>query len=487
MRITLLVLFCCILELNAQNPAKYTISGYVTESGSKEHLPGVNIYLPKLKTGTITNNYGFYSLTLAGDSVELIFSFVGYQAKKVKLLLNKNINMNIELSNTQLDEVTISAEQQKKISDEVQMSTIDIPVEQIKQIPALLGEKDVLKVLQLMPGVQKGSEGNSGFYVRGGGPDQNLIILDDATVYNAYHLFGFFSLFNGDALKSVELTKGGFPARYGGRLSSVLEMQMKDGNKEKIHGEAGIGLISSRVTLEGPLKKDKCSFLVSGRRTYIDALIYPFLPADSKAGYFFYDLNAKINYVLNDKNRLFLSGYFGKDKFYYSSALGSGNSQEKDKASLGWGNATSTLRWNHLFNEKVFSNTSFIFTNYKLQLNYDQKSGNDWFSLKYYSGIRDLSVKYSVDYMPNPRHFIRTGLMLTQHHFTPSATVIKGSFDLGIQGKIKGIDALENGIYAEDDWRISPRWRANFGLRLSHFFVDKKNYLNPEPRMALRF
>ncbi len=472
------------LSLLAQS--KFTISGYVNEKGSKEHLPGVSIYIPKLKTGTTTNNYGFYSLTLDADSVELIFSFVSYQPKSVKLKLDKNITLNMELSDIELEEVVVSAEHQKKISDEVRMSTIDIPVEQIKQIPALLGEKDVLKVLQLMPGVQKGSEGNSGFYVRGGGPDQNLIILDDATVYNAFHLFGFFSLFNGDALKSVELTKGGFPARYGGRLSSVLEMQMKDGNKEATHGEVSVGLISSRFTVEGPIIKDKCSFLLSGRRTYIDALIYPLLDKENKAGYYFYDMNAKLNYTVNDKNRLFLSGYFGKDKFYFKSIEDFTKSQFS--ASFGWGNATSTLRWNHIINEKTFSNTSFIFTNYLLDLNIEQKTANDVFSLRYFSGIRDFSLKYNIDYSPSPSHFVRTGLMVTHHLFTPSALVAKDSqYDLSPLNYRSKITALENGIFIEDDWRINTQWRANAGIRISHFNAEGKNYINPEPRLSLRY
>ena len=268
-----LFLFLIVFQgIDAQN--KFTISGYISEKGSKENLPGVTVYVPKLKVGTTTNTYGFYSITLPKDSVELIFSYVGFTAKKLSFYLDKNISFNVEMGATELAEVVVTAEQ--KVSEETQMSTVEIPIEQIKQIPALMGEKDVLKVIQLMPGVQKGSEGSAGIYVRGGGPDQNLIILDEAPVYNANHLFGFFSVFNGDALKSVELIKGGFPARYGGRLSSVLDLQMKDGNKEKIHGEAGIGIISSRLTLEGPIIKNKCSFLVSARRTYIDALIIHF-------------------------------------------------------------------------------------------------------------------------------------------------------------------------------------------------------------------
>jgi outer membrane receptor for ferrienterochelin and colicin len=474
-----LILFQCIY---AQD--KFTISGYINEKGSKENLPGVTVYVPKLKVGTASNNYGFYSITLPKDSVEVIFSYVGFKAKKITLFLDKNINLNIELGVEDLQEVTVSAEQTRKISEETQMSSVDIPIEQIKQIPALMGEKDVLKVIQLMPGVQKGSEGSTGIYVRGGGPDQNLIILDEAPVYNANHLFGFFSVFNGDALKSVELIKGGFPARYGGRLSSVIDLQMKDGNKEKIHGEAGIGIIAARLTLEGPIIKNKCSFLISGRRTYIDALIGPFLPKDGKLGYYFYDLNAKINYVFNDNNRLYLSGYFGQDKFYLKRKV----DNSKSMSGIYWGNATSTLRWNHLFNSRLFSNLSFIFTNYKLGIENQQKYENDYYNLKYTSNIRDFGIKYHFDFMPAPNHYIRFGANATWHHFIPQALVIKAS-DPGneFNNKARAIDTYEGGVFIEDDWRITSRFKMNIGFRLSAFSTKGNNFFNPEPRAAVRY
>jgi hypothetical protein len=429
--------------------ATFTISGTITEKGSGETLPGVDIICFEQQAGTSTNNYGFYSLTLKGDSATVVIRFTGYAAQSFKVSKTSGrINVQLEQESKTLNEVVISAEQTRKVSEETQMSTIDIPISQIKKIPALLGEKDVLKVIQLLPGVQKGGEGSSGFYVRGGGPDQNLIILDDATVYNASHLFGFFSIFNGDALKSVELMKGGFPARYGGRLSSVLEMQMKDGNKEEIHGEAGIGLISSRLTLEGPIKKGKSSFLVSGRRTYIDALIYPFLPKDQKAGYFFYDFNAKLNFILNDKNRLYISGYFGKDKFYFRPDYGDGN---EDRGDLNWGNATATVRLNHIVNDKVFSNTSLIFSKYNLGINFLESTGNDSFELRYRSGIRDFAAKHDVDYRPNAKHYIRMGASAIYHRFTPSAITVKSSDDFENENEIDALDNMEGGIYIEDD------------------------------------
>ncbi len=469
-------------SLRAQN--KYTISGYINEKGSKENLPGVAVYVPKLKVGTTSNAYGFYSITLPQDSVELIYSYVGFTPKKFSVLLDKNLNHNVELSTAELEVVTVTAEQSKRTSQETQMSTVEIPIEQIKQIPALMGEKDVLKVIQLMPGVQKGSEGSSGIYVRGGGPDQNLIILDEAPVYNANHLFGFFSVFNGDALKSVELIKGGFPARYGGRLSSVIDLQMKDGNKEKIHGEAGIGIISSRLMLEGPIIKNKCSFLVSARRTYIDALIYPFLPNSSKGGYYFYDLNAKLNYVFNDKDRLYLSGYFGKDKFYFRSKY----SDSESKSGLDWGNSTGTLRWNHLFNSRVFSNLSLIFTKYQLTITQQEKYGSDYFNLRYVSNIRDVGVKYNFDFMPGPNHYIKFGMASTWHHFVPQALVIKSSDpSSAFNKKSQAIDTYEGGLFIEDDWKATSRLKMNVGFRLTGFSSRGDNFINPEPRTSARY
>lgn len=483
MPIKALGLFLILLSfqsLQAQN--RFTISGYITEKGSKENLPGVTVYIPKSKAGTTTNNYGFYSITLPKDSVEVVFSYVGFQAKKISFYLDKNISFNVEMGAVELEEVVVTAEQ--KVSGETQMSTVDIPIEQIKQIPALMGEKDVLKVIQLMPGVQKGSEGSAGIYVRGGGPDQNLIILDEAPVYNANHLFGFFSVFNGDALKSVELIKGGFPARYAGRLSSVIDLQMKDGNKEKIHGEAGIGILSSRLTLEGPIIKNKCSFLVSARRTYIDALIYPFLPKDGKVGYYFYDMNAKLNYVFNDKDRLYLSGYFGKDKFY----LNSKSADTESKAGLDWGNATGTLRWNHLFNGRLFSNLSFIFTNYQLGIESQEKYGSDYYNLKYVSNIRDFGAKYNFDFMPHPDHYVKFGVNSTWHHFVPQALVIKSSSPGNeLNNKSHATDTYEGGIFIEDDWKVNPKLKMNIGFRLSGFSGNSNNFFNPEPRAGLRY
>jgi hypothetical protein len=355
-------LFICILLSTylTYGQQRMVLSGFIKDKGSKELLIGASIAIPKYKIGTTSNAYGFYSITLPNDTFEVIVSYVGYTPKAFRIHLQNDTELNIELDPSKsLDEVVVKADRQTTgIAEATRMSVIEIPIAQIKDIPALFGEKDVLKVIQLLPGVQKPSEGNSGIYVRGGGPDQNLIILDEATVYNAFHLFGFFSLFNGDALKSVELTKGGFPARYGGRLSSVIDMSMREGNKTKLCGEAGIGIIASRFLLEGPIIKNKASFLISARRTYIDVLTRPLMSAENNGGYFFYDLNAKANWEINHRNKVYLSGYFGRDKFKFVSQYGS----DRDEGGINWGNATGTARWNHLISNKIFSNTSFVFS-----------------------------------------------------------------------------------------------------------------------------
>ncbi|MBU3663164.1 MAG: TonB-dependent receptor [Bacteroidetes bacterium] len=461
---------------------RYTVSGYIKEKGSEELLIGASIAIPSLKTGTVSNNYGFYSITLPEGEYDLLVSYIGYKPKGFKIKLNQNLENNIWLEpGTALQEVVVSAEKQStKLAEVTRMSVIEIPVQQIKDIPALLGEKDVLKVIQLLPGVQKGGEGNSGIYVRGGGPDQNLIILDDATVYNAFHLFGFFSLFNGDALKSVELTKGGFPARYGGRLSSVIDMSMKEGNKEEFHGEAGIGLIASRLLLEGPIVKGKSSFLISGRRTYLDVLAQPFMPANQKTRYYFYDLNAKANYEINSRNKIYVSGYFGRDKFFLKSKY----ADQEQQSGINWGNVTGTIRWNHQFAPKLFGNLSIIGSDYQFKLIDESLSNGQKFVLNYGSGIRDFGAKYDVDFRPSTSHSIKAGVNFIYHTFTPSALVVLDEFS-GYNNTTKNkLFSWENAVYAEDDIKVGARLRLNPGLRLSHFSAQGKNYLRLEPRFS---
>jgi hypothetical protein len=494
----LVLFFIVVLSQTTFAQRTFTISGYVREKGSQEQLIGVNVYVPNSPFGTSSNNYGFYSITLpANDAVTLVFSFVGYERIEKTFVLNKNIEMNIELATAnQLNEVVVSSKrQEERVSESVEMSKIDIPIYQIKKIPSLMGEKDVLKVLQLMPGVQKGSEGQSGIYVRGGGPDQNLIILDDAVVYNAYHLFGFFSVFNGDALKSVELTKGGFPARYGGRVSSVIEMTMKEGNKEKLHGEGGIGLISSRMILEGPIKTKKqkatkSSFIISGRRTYLDLLAAPIIKASQKnadqkiyGGYFFYDLNAKVNYDFGRKDKLYLSSYFGKDNLSIKSI----NPVNTFLYAINWKNETATLRWNHLFSQKLFGNLSLIYSRYRFNTSIFIDNTNSTIISDYKSGIRDYTIKYDFDFFLAPKHSLKFGLQSTFHRFTPSAVFEKDQTNNVFENRIDNIDAVESGIYVEDIWQATSRIKMNAGLRLSNYQVSGASYVRPEPRLATAY
>ena len=382
-----------------------TISGYVKDKANGESAPGTTILVKEINKATSANQYGFYSLTIPKGQYTVAFSLLGYETFTQSINPEKNISLSVNLSSAEklLGEVEVTTDKPDQNIKSSQMSSITMDMGEIKKIPAFMGEVDVLKTIQLIPGVKSAGDGNSGFYVRGGGPDQNLILLDEAPVYNASHLMGFFSVFNGDAIKNVNLIKGGMPAQYGGRLSSVLDISMKEGNNQKFHVTGGVGIIASRLTIEGPIKKDKASFIISARRTYIDVLSKPFFkPGSAFAGtsYFFYDLNAKVNYKISDKDRLFLSGYFGRDIFKFN------NVEDDFKTNINWGNATGCLRWNHLFSPKLFSNASVIFTNY----NFSFGALQDNFELTIKSGIKDWNFKYDVNYFPNPRHNVKIGL-----------------------------------------------------------------------------
>lgn len=494
----------------------FVVSGTITDKSSGEQLVGVNVYELNSKRGTACNNYGFYSLTLPSDSVVLVFSYVGYQTQNIRLKLDRNISLNVQLEqSTQLKEVEISAEKQNPIQEHVQMSTVDIPIQQIKKTPALLGEVDVLKVLQLLPGVKSGNEGSSGVYIRGGGPDQNLILLDGVPVYNASHLFGFFSVFNADAVKNVSLIKGGFPARYGGRLSGVIDISMKEGNKTRLSGEGSIGIISSKLALEGPIIKNRTSFLVTARRTYVDLLTRPFIKIVSKSqaiiGYYFYDLNAKFNHKLNDHHHLFLSLYNGNDKFYFrykNQVNYSGydefgnytdfNYKEVIKGGLGWGNSIAALRWNYLVSSKCFINTTINYTVYRFNINaynsnelyYNNKSSKSAYGLNYNSGINDWTVKTDAEFFPNNLHTFRFGLKTTYHTFKTGALqfitqLLNEKTDSTIGAK--PLYAYESSAYAEHEWTLTQALKMNNGLHFSHFFVQGKNYYSLQPRLSARY
>jgi len=423
-RIVLFFLFL-VLGIGTAQQTEFTISGYVEDASSGEKLIGVNIYEPSLKLGTASNAYGFFSLTLPAGRIQLTVSYIGYQTfiRDFELNTDRDLNVRLKPSSIKGDTIVVAAERFDTITKTTQMSTIEVPAQQMRSLPALLGEVDVLKVIELLPGVQSGSEGTSGIYVRGGGPDQNLMLIDDAPVYNASHLFGFFSVFNPDAVKKVTLTKGGFPARFGGRLSSVLEINTKDGNMKHISGQGSVGVVASRFTLEGPLQTDKTSFIISGRRTYLDLLMRPFMDSnDGMGGYYFYDFNTKVNHIFSNTDRLLFSLYMGDDRFYVEEE----HFDTSDKFDMGWGNITSTLRWNHVVNRKMFSRTALIFSKYQFDINSSSRGGNGYnFKAGYFSGVRDFGLKYDLDFLPGPRHYLRSGFNIIRHTYSPGAFHVK--------------------------------------------------------------
>jgi hypothetical protein len=504
-----LLISCLQLISFALLAQSYTISGFIKDTNSMEVLPGANIFEKASLKGTSTNAYGFFSITLPAGSHNLRFSYMGYNAKYEEINLQANLKINILLKPAlTLQQVDITASGSELLEQSSRMSSINIPVQQMKSLPSFMGETDILKSLQLLPGVQSGTEGSSALYVRGGGPDQNLILLDDAPVYNAGHLLGFFSIFNADAIKNVELIKGGFPARYGGRLSSVVDIRMKEGNMKKLNVEGSLGLISSKIMIEGPILKDKTSFIVTGRRTYIDYLAQPLVRGVTneynKNGLFFYDLNAKVNHIISAKDRLYLSVYNGKDEYYndilpYEYLYDGVIYKEQTKSSLSWGNLTSSAKWNHQINEKTFGNLAFTYSNYNFNVNDFQESivitdtstTTKMYSIKYLSGIRDLALKADIDFMPSPSHYVKFGLQSTYHSFQPGInTVTIEESTTHINDSTSGSKvtrALESGLYLEDDYQLNEKLKANIGLHYSSFLVEKKYYHSLQPRLSVRY
>lgn len=503
------VLLLTLSSLSAQT--RHTISGYLEDGRTGEKLISARIYDSRTAQGTLTNNFGFFSLTLTEGEVELVATYAGFQAYRTTFELTQDLTMNISLEEYAVDEVVIVAENEQRIEERTEMSTVDIPIEQIKLLPALLGEVDVIKAIQLMPGVQSGNEGSSGLYVRGGGPDQNLILLDDVPLYYVSHLGGFFSVFNADALKSVKLTKGGFPARYGGRLSSVLDIRMKEGNTQEFHGSGSIGLISSKLSFEGPIIKDKTSFIVSGRRTYFDLLTRPISKAISQGqasfGYYFYDLNAKVNHTFSDKDRLYISAYFGDDNLGVSGGDKEGEPGDAEyyefsiKNKTRWGNRMAALRWNHLWTPRLFSNLTATYSKYRFDVSNDVYDAYSYLdgnqikleetrgSLGYLSGIEDFGAKLDFDFYPTPNHSIKFGAISTHHTFTP------GLLGLKFEGSGAELDttlneqyqtSLESAIYLEDEFRIGSRFSANVGVHGVHYYVNEKSYFSFQPRASAR-
>lgn len=430
---------------------KFTISGTISEADTGETLFGVNIIIPSLQTGTVTNQYGYYSITLPKGDYEVYYSSIGFATQKFEISLSENIKKNLALATDteSLDEVVIQADGEKLNIRSSQMSTNTLSTSTIKKIPVVLGEVDVIKAITLLPGVTSAGEGASGFNVRGGAADQNLILLDEATLYNSSHLFGFFSVFNPDAIKDLTLYKGGIPARYGGRISSVLDIYQKDGNKREYHASGGIGLVASRLLLEGPIKKDAASFLVGGRSSYAH-LFLPLFDNDNIA--YFYDLNAKVSYNLNKNNRLFLSGYFGRDVFEIS-----------DSFANSFGNTTLNLRWNHLFSDKLFSNLSLIYSDYYYGLELK------FVEFDFDSGIRNFNVKYDFTHYISNNVDLRYGINSIYYKFNPG-DVTPTTENSGINPfKLTDKYAWENAVYLDAEIDVSDKISVQAGLRLSTF------------------
>ena len=445
---------------------KASLSGYVRDSATGESLLGATVYIKEANVGGQANNYGFYSVSVAPGTYTVIFSYVGYQTQTRKIDLTANHTFNAEMrSSTLMKEVEITSRKNENVKN-TEMGTVTLSMSRIKKLPVVFGEVDVLKTLQLLPGVQSAGDGNAGFYVRGGGPDQNLVLLDDAIIYNTGHLFGFFSIFNSDAIKDVTLIKGGAPANYGGRLSSVVDVSMKEGNTKQFHGQGGIGLIASRLTLEGPIKKDRGSFMVAGRRTYVDVLLRPFSDRLKNTGYYFYDANLKANYKIGEKDRLYLSGYIGLDKFKFESPNGA------FKAKIPWGNTTATLRWNHQFSDKLFLNSTAVYNTYNFASSFEQNvvgSGNNAFGIKLSSGIKDYSIKSDLDYYTSFNHHFKGGVVYTHHTFIPNQ--VSGQADTI---KLEPNNALikyvhEAGAYVLDEFELGKKIKVNAGLRYTWF------------------
>ncbi len=443
------------LPLEGSGQQKYSLHGIIKSKKTGETIIGASISVVGTSIGASSNEYGFYSLSLPAGPNSILVSAVGMKPAEMKISLAKHEELNVELeeASRELDSVTVSSSASGRSLTNPQMGIEKINIAAIKNVPVLFGEKDVFKTMQLLPGVKSVGDGNSGFYVRGGAADQNLVLLDEAPVYNASHLLGFFSTFNSDAIKNVTLYKGDMPPKYGGKLSSVVDIKMNDGNNQDFSMSGGIGLIASRINVEGPIQRDKSSFLVSARRTYVDVFLQLF--GDStikKTKLYFYDLNTKINFILGEKDKLYLSGYFGRDVLSQDELTG-----------INWGNATATLRWNHIFSNKLFSNTSLIFSNYNYKINSNSTTTN----FHILSQIRDWNIKNELQWYLNTGHTLNFGADFIYHTLKPGEISVSGGPAQGLPDRY----SLESAFYANDVWRISNRLSVSFGARLSVFSI----------------
>ncbi|MEQ8926563.1 MAG: TonB-dependent receptor [Fulvivirga sp.] len=497
--VILTTIFFAFQEAVAQE--KYTVNGYVKDAENGEELIGATVVVKEKATGTVTNVYGFYAISLTTGEYTIQYSYIGYQTVERQVSLTSDTELNVELPvlATEMDEIIITDEALDANVSDIKMSKNDLDIKQVKKLPALFGEPDIIKTIQLLPGVISAGEGTSSFFVRGGSADQNLILIDEAPIYDPSHLFGLFSVFNADVIKDSELYKGGIPSKYGGRLSSILEVRTKDGNNKKLGGAAGLGLLASRFMLEGPIKKDKSSFIVSGRRSYVDLFLKA---ADEENTVFFYDVNAKVNWKHNNNNRFFFALYLGRDVFDFGDTFG-----------FNWGNATSTFRWNHLFNERLFSNTSIIASNFDYQLKFDDPAqGFDW-----RSNLQEFSFKEDLNYFLSPSNEMEFGYHVTYRRFEPGDLKPTSETSLFSRQQLDKMFALDHAFYVGNQQKVSDRVTLRYGVRLSIFqnigdqtvyiyenpkdnidpnridsvsygaFENIKTYVNLEPRFSARY
>ncbi|ASZ09737.1 TonB-dependent receptor [Chitinophaga pendula] len=484
-----------------------TYSGYVEDVNSGEKLIGATIYCPSLQLGTTSNAFGFFSLTLPADTARVWASYIGYQP--VELITKTKQGIIVSLGPlASLKEIVISEALQPHLQQQTQMSKIGIPTAEVKSMPKFLGEADILRTIQSLPGVSGGMDGVGGINVRGGSPDQNLILLDGTPVFNSTHLLGIFSVFNADAVKNTDLYKGAFPARFGGRLSSVIDIAMKDGDMKEYHGEVALGLIAAKMMVEGPIKKEKTSFMVSARRSYTDLLMNQLVwnntnTDDGYIGAYFFDANIKVNHIFSPKDRLYFSAYGGQDKLKLNTAERGNNlpggSGYKENAGirLKWGNVTAALRWNHVFHPKLFSNVTLNYSQYYFQTDYEYKySSVDLNEIsnqygQYYSQIQNALAKIDFDYRPHPKHSIRFGGGVITHIFTPGVSLFKSQQQANYPQDTMMSNAktvgVEMSVYAEDDWELLKHLHVNLGLHLSSFLVEGRFYSSLQPRLGARF
>ncbi len=471
-----LILFCSI-HLQAQ--ATFTVSGFISDSANGEMLIGASVFAKGTTSGGSANVYGFYSITLPAGNYDFLYSYVGYKQKEISIALFQDTKTDVKLTTSSVvnKEVVIKANRNQDQVTSTQTSSIEIPVDKIRTIPTIGGETDIIKVVQLMPGIKRGGEGQNQMYVRGGSGDDNLILLDEAVVYNVSHLFGFFSVFNNDALKDITMYKGGFPAQYGGRLSSVMDIRMKDGDADHFHAVGGIGLLSSHLTIEGPIIKDKCSFLLSARRSYIDQVFKLAYHGQNVLPYYFYDANLKLNYIVNDKNRIFFSSYFGDD------VLSTKTKSDSSFFDGGFrlGNFTTTARWNHTFGPQLFSNVSLIHTRFRYDVD-AEIPGNSFLTQ---SRISDYGVKDDYSYYVNPDNTIRYGASYTMHIFRPNVVSTAGEIADYLRSR-QGTKVYTNevGLYYNQELRLDSNFKINYGMRLSALATTNAFYFSPEPRFS---